>query len=281
MPLSTNLLAFAALLAGLSGAARADVRDTVNWVRTRGCPGAVAGPLHDSRPLTRVAQLMSNGIPLGAALATAGYRAAESSAMHLSNAGNDGQVGRLLAARDCTALTDPRLADLGVLRRGSEVWIVLASEVQLPSPRDADLIRGQILALVNQARRNGRRCGSKSYPATAPLVLNEVLTDAALAHSREMATLDEFDHRGHDGSTPAARVARAGYGRYRVIGENIAAGVMTPAEVTQGWLDSPPHCENIMDPRFREIGIAFAVNPASSEVVYWTQDFAAPGHQAE
>jgi uncharacterized protein YkwD len=31
-----------------------------------------------------------------------------------------------------------------------------------------------------------------------------------------------------------------------------------------------------MDPRFSEIGIAFAVNTATSELVYWTQDFAAP-----
>jgi uncharacterized protein YkwD len=29
-----------------------------------------------------------------------------------------------------------------------------------------------------------------------------------------------------------------------------------------------------MDPRFTEIGIAFAVNPATAEAVYWTQDFA-------
>jgi uncharacterized protein YkwD len=47
-------------------------------------------------------------------------------------------------------------------------------------------------------------------------------------------------------------------------------------EVTQGWLSSPAHCENIMDPRFSEIGIAFAVNMASAEAIYWTQDFAAP-----
>jgi uncharacterized protein YkwD len=51
---------------------------------------------------------------------------------------------------------------------------------------------------------------------------------------------------------------------------------MTPAEVTQGWLDSPAHCENIMDTRFSEIGIGFAVNLSSSELVYWTQVFAAP-----
>jgi len=56
------------------------------------------------------------------------------------------------------------------------------------------------------------------------------------------------------------------------------AVAMTAAEVTQGWLRSPAHCENIMDPRFAEIGIAFAVNMATAEAVYWTQDFAAPLH---
>jgi uncharacterized protein YkwD len=91
-----------------------------------------------------------------------------------------------------------------------------------------------------------------------------------------MATYAVFDHRGHDGSSPAVRVERAGYGSYLVVGENIAAGAMTPAEVTQGWLESPAHCENIMDSRFSEIGIAFTVNLASSELVYWTQVFAAP-----
>jgi uncharacterized protein YkwD len=110
----------------------------------------------------------------------------------------------------------------------------------------------------------------------APLSLNPVLSNAALTHSQSMARYDEFDHRGHDGSSPATRVQRAGYGSYLIVGENIAAGAMTPAEVTEGWLQSPAHCENIMDARFAEIGIAYAVNTASSELVYWTQDFAGP-----
>jgi uncharacterized protein YkwD len=91
-----------------------------------------------------------------------------------------------------------------------------------------------------------------------------------------MAAHAEFDHRGHDGSSPSARVEGAGYTNYVIVGENIAAGVMTPAEVTEGWLRSPPHCENLMDGRFSEIGIAFAVSYSSGELVYWTQDFAAP-----
>jgi uncharacterized protein YkwD len=152
----------------------------------------------------------------------------------------------------------------------------LATPVSLPTGSDAVLIRRQILDLVNQARAGGRGCGSKAYPPAAPLALNTMLSSAAYAHSREMAAAGVFDHRGHDGSTPATRVERAGYGGYLIVGENIAAGAMTAAEVTQGWLDSPAHCENIMDPRFSEIGIAFAVNPSSSELVYWTQEFAAP-----
>ena len=58
-----------------------------------------------------------------------------------------------------------------------------------------------------------------------------MLTSAALAHSQEMAIYALFDHRGHDGSSPAVRVERAGYGNYLVVGENIAAGAMTPAQV--------------------------------------------------
>ena len=132
------------------------------------------------------------------------------------------------------------------------------------------------MGLVNAARAGGRRCGAKYFARASPLVINPALTAAALEHSRDMAQHDEFDHRGHDGSMPTLRVQRAGYGRFQIVGENIAAGATTPMEVTQGWLSSPAHCENIMDPRFSEVGIAFAVNMASAEAIYWTQDFAAP-----
>ena len=91
-----------------------------------------------------------------------------------------------------------------------------------------------------------------------------------------MATRNALDHRGRDGSTPAVRVERAGYGAHRIVGENIAAGAMTAAEVTAGWLDSPAHCENIMDGRFTQIGIAYAASPNTAAGMYWTQDFAAP-----
>jgi uncharacterized protein YkwD len=260
----------------LSPAAHADLRDAVNRVRTQECPLPVRSPLRNDLRLRQAAQRMAAGVPLHQALSSAGYSAARSSAVHLTGAVSDGEVARVLAADYCGTLSDRRLSEIGIQRQGRDVWIVLAAPVAVPSAKDSSAISRQIRDLVNRARLTGRRCGGKAYPPAGPLILNPLLANAALAHSQDMAVYGGFDHRGHDGSSPAMRVERAGYGRYLVVGENIAAGAMTPAEVTQGWLDSPAHCENIMDSRFSEIGMAFAVNLSSSELVYWTQVFATP-----
>jgi uncharacterized protein YkwD len=153
--------------------------------------------------------------------------------------------------------------------------MVLAAPIALPAPGEAATVNRRILELVNEARAAGRRCGGKYFSPAGPLALDAALTHAALDHSRDMAAHDAFDHRGHDGSTPATRVERAGFADHLIVGENIAAGVMTPVDVTQGWLASPPHCENIMDGRFTLIGIAFAENLRTRSAIFWTQDFAA------
>ena len=43
-----------------------------------------------------------------------------------------------------------------------------------------------------------------------------------------------------------------------------------------GWLASPEHCANIMNVRFSEMGVAFAVNGQDDYGVYWTLSLAAP-----
>jgi uncharacterized protein YkwD len=277
MSLKAPLLLLAAVLAALPSLSRANLNDAVNWARLQGCPAPVRGLLRDSPRLRQAVARVANGAAIKAALSSAGYVAARSSAVHVSGAASDAEVGSMLAAHYCGVITQPQLTEIGAQRRGRDAWILLATPVSLPASSDALVIRLQILDLVNKARLSGRRCGNTLFKPAAALSLNTMLSSAAYAHSREMATYGVFDHRGHDGSTPVTRVEQAGYGRYLIVGENIAAGAMTAAEVTQGWLDSPAHCENIMDPRFSEIGIGFAVNPSSSELVYWTQEFAAPG----
>jgi uncharacterized protein YkwD len=272
------------LIAALAAAPRAgaDVLEAVNWTRQHGCvvsgaPVPVIGaPFKNSVALQKAARRLAGGEALQDALAAERYLSSESVALHFSGAVSDAQIARALSAQHCGDLTNPKLREIGADRRGREVWMILAAPVFLLTAADAESVSRQILGLVNEARAAGRRCGGRYFAPAAPLTLDPRLTRAALAHSQEMARYGEFTHRGHDGSTPVLRVARTGYGGYRVIGENIAAGAMTPVEVTRGWLASPAHCENIMDGRFNQIGIAYAANLDSAAGMYWTQDFAAP-----
>jgi uncharacterized protein YkwD len=133
----------------------------------------------------------------------------------------------------------------------------------------------RVLELVNVARSQARRCGWRRHAAAPPLAASGVLQRAALAHARDLAARGELDHVGQDGSTPAARVTRAGY-RWRVTGENIASGQPTAEIVVADWLRSPRHCANIMDPDFTELGVGHAVEPRGTGRIFWVQVFAAP-----
>lgn len=258
----------------LAATAHADPLSAANWGRLHGCGTTGVSALQANAQLQVAARKLADGASLKTAIAAAGYLAASSSLLHLTGPLTDGDVQRVLTQHYCRTLRDPAFQDLGVERRGRDLWLVLAAPMALPAPRDAASIAGHILELVNQARAAGRRCGGKYFPPVAPLELDPALTRAALQHSRDMAAHDEFEHGGHDGSTPAARVEQAGYGEHRIVGENIAAGAMTASEVTQGWLNSPAHCENIMDGRFAQVGIAYAQNLKTASVIFWTQDFA-------
>lgn len=109
-----------------------------------------------------------------------------------------------------------------------------------------------------------------------PLKLNSKLNNSAQAHSQDMALHDFFDHKGSNGSSMSDRAKASGY-QFSRLGENIAAGYATPEDVVQGWLNSPGHRANILNPSYREIGIGYyyLANDTGkiNQNYYWTQDF--------
>lgn len=135
-------------------------------------------------------------------------------------------------------------------------------------------VRARVVELVNAARSKPRRCGSRRFAAAAPLSSSRKLNEAATAHARDMARHKYFEHQGRNGSQPRDRVRHAGY-EWRLTGENIAFGPESAEEVVAGWLASPGHCENIMEPRFRDIGVGVAVGRQRGHI-YWVQEFGAP-----
>ena len=135
-------------------------------------------------------------------------------------------------------------------------------------------VNARVVELVNVARSSNRKCGSERFAAAPALNVSRLLNDAAADHARDMARKKFFEHRGSDGSQPKDRVQRAGY-KSRLTGENIALGPESAEEVVAGWLDSPGHCANIMDPRFRDIGVGLASGKKRGQI-YWVQTFGVP-----
>jgi uncharacterized protein YkwD len=255
--------------------ADAALPDAINAVRLHGCAGHAGGhePLRPARKLDEAARRTAAGATLHDALRAAGYGAEESAAIHLATPGGDSATVRVLAQHFCAQITDPMEREIGVARRGDDTWIVLGAPLETPGPRDAPSVSRRVLELVNEARGRPTRCGRQTFIATTPLKLSVALVNAALAHSLDMATRDYFDHAGPDGSTPASRVTRAGYA-WRAVGENLAAGVATPDEAVAGWLQSAAHCQNLMDPRFTDMGVGYFVSPKDPSAIFWTQVFA-------
>lgn len=269
-----SILALGLALTAQPLLAAAALPDAINAIRLHGCGGrkGVNQPLHIAAKLNEAARRAAAGARLQDALLAAGYGAAESASIHVATPGGDAATARLLEERFCAPLSEPTEEDLGIARHGDDVWIVLAAPLATPRPEDGATVSRRVLELVNEARGRGRSCGAQAFNATSPLKLSPALGRAALAHSLDMATRDYFDHTAPEGSTPASRATRAGYA-WRVVGENIAAGVATPEEVVAGWLQSPGHCQNLMDPRFTDMGVAYGVNPKDPTAIFWTQLF--------
>jgi uncharacterized protein YkwD len=266
-----------ALAVAATPAAHADLVAKINGLRKSECAARPAGaPLHANDEAANVARELARGHKLSEALKRASYPASTATSLHVKGAQGEDGVRRELAASYCSEVGDARYAEVGVFRSGDEYWIVLASRKFVPPPLDPAATAARVLELVNAARAVARDCDeSHHFDAARAVTASPTLAAVALEHSRDMAEHRKLGHPGSDGSAPADRVTRSGYA-WRGTGENVASGQQTADAVVKSWLESPGHCENIMEPRFTEMGVAFALAPDQNPNIYWTQVFATP-----
>jgi len=172
-----------------------------------------------------------------------------------------------------------------------------------PAPALSEGDKQDYLDAINNARLTQQDCGAEGIKAAvAPLTWNDKLYTIAAEHSTDLAAWnngvvieaearDNFSHTGSGtdsdwtaqvhhlerGSTIGERVDNSGYA-WRAYGENIAAGTNTSTAVqaVQQWLDSPPHCANLMSSLYTEVGMAMVEDGDSFYTNYWTQNFGAP-----
>jgi uncharacterized protein YkwD len=106
----------------------------------------------------------------------------------------------------------------------------------------------------------------------ATLRLNARLTAAARTHTQEMAQQGYFAHDSADGGAFWRRIQgfyASSPWRYWSVGENLlwSSPDVSPQKALQMWLASPEHKANLLNPRWREIGVA-AVHEAAAPGVF-------------
>lgn len=108
----------------------------------------------------------------------------------------------------------------------------------------------------------------RAAQSLATLQWDDALFKAARQHALRMANLNMLEHQLPSEADLEGRLAEAG-ARFSVIAENIAVGA-TPQIIHGGWMDSPGHRKNILDPRLTSVGIAAVHGPGG---LFAVQDF--------
>jgi uncharacterized protein YkwD len=132
---------------------------------------------------------------------------------------------------------------------------------RVAAPRiDADA-ETQMLTLVNRAR---------DEQGLEPLEVDPTIREVARAYSTTMFQQGFFAHIDQSGATPFERM-RSGGASFRAAGENLALAP-TVRIAHDGLMNSPGHRANILNPRFRRVGIGVADGGMHGKM--FTQNFA-------
>lgn len=119
----------------------------------------------------------------------------------------------------------------------------------------------QVIELVNKER------AKEQLP---PLKPNAALAEAARVRAKEIASV--WGHDRPNGASFSSTIKTS----YCLACENIAAGQRTPEAVVKGWMNSPGHRKNIMNPKLTHIGVGCYYDSESKYKYYWGQIFIAP-----
>ena len=129
---------------------------------------------------------------------------------------------------------------------------------------DLATLRGKALMIYFYPKANTPGCTQQTCllndirrsKGLRPFKLNAKLSRASQRHTNAMTSHKFFAHGDFVGRIRATRYLSGAHGW--TVGENIAWGswdYATPASIVDGWMHSPPHRHNILNGKFREIGI--------------------------
>lgn len=171
-------------------------------------------------------------------------------------------IRKVVIRKDLTVLAQfDSSAGSGIANAGTRFW---HEGDQFGNPlkrndQNEDFLARQVLDLVNNER---------VAAGLNPVLWDDEAMVAAKVHSEDMAGRGFFDHISPDGWDPGDRLDMTGATGYRGFGENIAQGYRSAASVMDGWMNSPGHRANILEPSFTHLGVGLDIDTHT-----WTQVF--------
>lgn len=109
-------------------------------------------------------------------------------------------------------------------------------------------------------------------PPAPPLTWDDRLFAAAQLYAQRLATLNFTGHIDpYSGTDPQTRAQAVGF--RGSTGENLQHGANTALLAVQSLLQSPRHCENMLDPRWTVMGGAYGASESSRYGIHWVQLF--------
>ncbi len=173
----------------------------------------------------------------------------------------------LLPARSTSAPATPNtLASTSPASQPTAERSVAGQPVGPVAARPAAGPLEELLAGINAARAQGRRCGGTWQPAAPPLKVDIRLVAAAQGHAAAMVAQGFADHvNPRTGSTPDSRARAQGFtGR---VSENIRYGTPTVDGALIWWLGSAAHCTNLMNRDWTHVGAGSEVQ--NDQSTFW------------
>lgn len=135
----------------------------------------------------------------------------------------------------------------------------------------ANITPSEIIRLTNEERAaNG----------LSAVTENSLLDSAALAKGNDMLAKGYWAHFAPDGTSPWSFFVDFGY-KYRYAGENLARDFSDAGSAVDAWMNSPSHKENILNPKYQEVGIGVVEGKLSGvNTTIIVQFFGAPATSA-
>ncbi len=150
----------------------------------------------------------------------------------------------------------------------SQVFFFIFTFFVIPNSKQvAAIIVSSLIEQTNQQREKIK---------LGILETNDTLKISAQLKADDMASRGYFAHNTPDGKDPWYFFHKANY-EYQYAGENLAVNFIDSKDVTEAWMNSKTHRDNLLNEKYTQVGIATALGKYKGrDAIFVVQHFGKP-----